>query len=162
MSQYYYTDGTERYGPFSIDQLKFKNITQDTLVWKEGQADWLPARDLSDLKDLFLMSSDPSASMPATMPYSGATPLAPPKNWLIESVLVTILCCLPLGIVGIIHATKVDTLWSTGQQEAAHKASQEAAKWVKIGFFIGIGVIGLYLIFMVFGVLASIGSGVSI
>jgi len=30
----------------------------------------------------------------------------PPKNWLVESILVTLFCCLPLGIAGIINASK--------------------------------------------------------
>ena len=34
----------------------------------------------------------------------------PPKNWLVESILVTLFCCLPLGIAGIINASKVEGL----------------------------------------------------
>jgi hypothetical protein len=95
--------------------------------------------------------------------YSSPVIETQPKNWLIESILVTILCCLPLGIVGIIHATKVDTLWSTGQREAAYKASQEAGKWVKIGAISGFIVIVLYIILMIFGVFASmLGSGMEV
>ena len=30
-----------------------------------------------------------------------------PKTWMVESVLATIFCCLPFGIVGIINASKV-------------------------------------------------------
>ncbi|MDQ3017399.1 MAG: CD225/dispanin family protein [Bacteroidota bacterium] len=71
-------------------------------------------------------------------------------------MLVTILCCLPFGIVGIIHATKVETLWNTGQRAEAIKASQDAAKWTKIGFIVGVVVIGIYMLMMVFGIVAGI------
>ena len=27
-----------------------------------------------------------------------------PKTWLVESILVTLFCCLPFGIVGIVNA----------------------------------------------------------
>ena len=77
-------------------------------------------------------------------------PSTPPKNWLVESILVTILCCLPFGIAGIIFATQVNTKWSNGDYEGARKSSMEAAKWTKIGFFVGLGVLVLWLI-AVFG-----------
>jgi hypothetical protein len=72
-----------------------------------------------------------------------------PKNWLVESILVTIFCCLPLGIVGIINASKVDGKYASGDYAGAQQSSAEAAKWTKIGFFVGIGVSVLYLIWMV-------------
>ncbi len=31
-----------------------------------------------------------------------STPRQKPKNYLIESILITLCCCLPLGIVGIV------------------------------------------------------------
>ena len=155
MSQYYYTDGKERYGPYTLDELKDKNITQETLVWKEGLVDWVPARNLSDLQSLFL--STPDFQTPSNVPYIPPVAEVRPKNWLVESILVTILCCLPFGIIGIINATKVDTFWTSGQYEAAHKASREAAKWVKWGAISGFVIIFLYALLMIFGVIAGLG-----
>jgi len=76
------------------------------------------------------------------------TPSAPPKTWLAESILVTIFCCLPFGIVGIVHAAKVDTAFNSGNYDGADRASSEAKKWTMIGFWIGIVGIGLYLLFL--------------
>jgi hypothetical protein len=81
---------------------------------------------------------------------------APPKNWLVESILVTIFCCLPLGIVGIINAAKVNTAFYAGDYEGAEIASEEAKKWTKIGFFVGLGFVVLYVILMMLGIGASI------
>lgn len=67
-----------------------------------------------------------------------------PKNWLVESILVTIFCCLPFGIAGIVFASKVNSLFDTGDYEGALKASKDAGKWTKIGFFIGLAVIIIY------------------
>ena len=58
-----------------------------------------------------------------------------PDNWLIWAILSTVLCCLPLGIVSIIYATKVDNLWNSGQQEEAIKASNMA----RLFFFLALG-----------------------
>src|ERR1700759_2376433 len=73
-------------------------------------------------------------------------PLQPrPKNWLVESILVTLFCCLPFGIAGIVFASQVNSKWSVGDYNGAMQASKDAGKWTKIGFFIGLGVIVLYL-----------------
>lgn len=37
-------------GPFSFDQLVQKGISPETLVWKQGMADWTPAWKVEDLK----------------------------------------------------------------------------------------------------------------
>lgn len=37
-------------GPFSFDQLVQKGISPETLVWKQGMADWAPAWKVEDLK----------------------------------------------------------------------------------------------------------------
>ena len=77
----------------------------------------------------------------------------PPKTWLIESVLVTVLCCLPFGLAGLIHAAKVESRFYAGDELGAESASREAERWTKIGFFTGLGFIvlffGWYFIIMV-------------
>ena len=72
-----------------------------------------------------------------------------PKNWLVESILVTLFCCLPFGIVGIINAAQVSSRYAAQQYDAAAEASREAAKWTKIGFWVGIAVVALYVLFVV-------------
>lgn len=76
-------------------------------------------------------------------------PQRAPKNYLVESILVTLFCCLPLGIVGIINATKVEGLFAAGDYESAQRAADDAKKWCKLGAIIGAVVIILYLIFWI-------------
>jgi hypothetical protein len=85
--------------------------------------------------------------MDQTQPFEQA-PQPRPKNWLVESILVTILCCLPFGIVGIINAAAVNGKYEAGDYAGALYSSQQAGKWTKIGFFVGLAVIVLYLIFV--------------
>ena len=70
-----------------------------------------------------------------------------PDNLLIWSILSTVLCCLPLGIVAIIQSNKVDTLWAVGD----HAGSQEAAKQAKLFCLISLvcGLLGYIIIFIV-------------
>jgi hypothetical protein len=73
----------------------------------------------------------------------------PPKTWLVESILVTLFCCLPFGIVGIINASKVESRFYSGDVDGAIRASEEAARWTKIGFWVGLSVVVLYFLFVV-------------
>ncbi len=95
---------------------------------------------------------------------SFGTPYAegpPPKNWLVESILVTIFCCLPFGIVGIINAASVSTKFAQGDLAGAQQASAAAAKWTKIGFFSGLAVGAIYMIMMFLGVGGALMSGIA-
>ena len=83
----------------------------------------------------------------------------PPKNWLVESILVTIFCCLPLGIVGIVFAVQVNKLYEGGDTEGAIQASANAGKWTKIGFWAGIITALIYLAFIfLFGGMAMMNN----
>ena len=73
-------------------------------------------------------------------------PSAPPKNWLVESILVLVFCCLPFGIAGIVFASQVNSKWAAGDYAGAVQASKDAAKWTKIGFFVGLACAILYCI----------------
>ena len=76
-----------------------------------------------------------------------------PKNWLAESILVTLFCCLPFGIAGIVNAAQVSSKFAAGDYDGALRASQEAGKWTKIGFWVGIGFSALcILLFVILGV----------
>jgi hypothetical protein len=74
----------------------------------------------------------------------------PPKTWLAESILVTIFCCIPFGIAGIVNASKVESKFYAGDIEGAYEASNNAKKWTMISFFAGLAV-GIIYALMIFG-----------
>ena len=81
-----------------------------------------------------------------------------PKNYLVESILVTIFCCQPFGIAGIVFASQVNSKYASGDYEGAKKASEDAKKWMKWGLIAGIIVVVLYLVFLfALGGLAMVG-----
>ena len=77
---------------------------------------------------------------------SSSTPNIPPKTWLLESILVTIFCCWPFGIASIVNAAKVEKLYKLGDIAGAQRASDQALKWLRIGFIIGIIVFAISFI----------------
>ncbi len=81
-----------------------------------------------------------------------SVPQTPPKNWLVESILVTIFCCLPFGIAGIVFASQVNSKMAAGDYNGALQASKDAARWTKIGFIIGAVLIaGSFVFSFLFG-----------
>jgi len=91
-------------------------------------------------------------------PSYGATP--PPSgsvnNYLVWSILTTLLCCLPFGVVAIIYSTQVDSKLRMGDYYGALDASKKAKMWCIISASISGAFIAIYFIF---GVLGAIFSG---
>lgn len=50
--KYYYNDGSDVRGPFEKSELIDKNITEETMVWVEGMASWLPAGQVPMFSDI--------------------------------------------------------------------------------------------------------------
>lgn len=135
--EYYILINNMKQGPFSLEDLRSKYITGNTMVWRNGLAQWVPASQLEEL-----------ASIVNAVPPEPPIPM--PKTWMVESILVTCFCCLPFGIVGIINASKVSSSYAQGFFQEAQRASAEAGKWTKIGFGIGLGVWILYILIYAF------------
>lgn len=52
MKIYYIHDGKEQTGPFTFEELKQKQITPITMVWREGLKNWVKAGDLNELSQI--------------------------------------------------------------------------------------------------------------
>ncbi|MBJ7337837.1 CD225/dispanin family protein [Mycolicibacterium sp.] len=74
-------------------------------------------------------------------------PTGQPDSNLVWGILVTVLCCLPLGIVSIVKATQVSGLWGQGRYAEAQKAADDAKKFAIWGAIAGVVVGVIYLIF---------------
>lgn len=46
---YYYLDGLEKKGPYSSDELKARNVSDETLVFADGMKNWTAIKDLPEL-----------------------------------------------------------------------------------------------------------------
>lgn len=141
--EYYLYQNKEKQGPLSLEEVKRKNLTPNTLVWHTGLSNWVEARTIPELNDFFQnMPPEP----PVTEETSETPPPPPmPKTWLVESILVTLFCCLPFGIAGIIYAAQVEGAYYAGDYKKAYSFSKQAKTWTLWGFAsIGICII-LYL-----------------
>jgi hypothetical protein len=53
-------DNEEQKGPFTIDDLKNENITEETYLWCEGMGSWEKAKQIPQLKELFQIKKTPT------------------------------------------------------------------------------------------------------
>ncbi|MDR1675867.1 MAG: CD225/dispanin family protein [Tannerella sp.] len=157
--EYFYLNGETKVGPLSLEALKYAPVTPTTLVWTNTIPDWVEARTLPELESLFNSAVPPPPPASSTVPPQASyyaekfgnpgTPPPMPENYLVWAILTTVLCCLPLGIVSIINATKVSTLYAQGDYAGAQKAADDAKKWAMWGAIVGGIVVILYIIFIV-------------
>lgn len=75
---------------------------------------------------------EPPLQGPPVGDSSVEIPPLKPSNWLWQSILVTIFCCLPFGIIGIVYAVKVDSLYYRGQYAESERFARKAKMWTLI------------------------------
>jgi eukaryotic-like serine/threonine-protein kinase len=66
-----------------------------------------------------------------------------PPTHMENAIATTLCCCIPAGIVSIVYASKVKTLWNAGDYEGAAEASNNAKTWYTVAVCGGLAIIGL-------------------
>lgn len=150
--KYYMHIGGQQVGPYEENELPSHGLTASTMVWREGMPDWVAASQVPELSHLLPPSQQPPSYQPQPsygpqQPYGVQPPM--PDTYMVWAVLVTVFCCLPFGIVSIVKASQVSSLYSQGRYQEAVAASEAAKKWAIwsaiagvvlsiIGFFLGL------------------------
>ena len=110
------------------------------------------------------------ASAPAPQPippqYAYDTPQQPAgqpainsTTYLVFAILVTVLCCLPLGIPAIVFATKISSAQAAGDFLGAQDAAKKSKMWSIIAAVSGVVASILIVVFYVVILGAAIGGG---
>lgn len=160
---WYFAQNNQQHGPVSEEELKFKIrsgiLVGSSLVWKEGMSDWKPASAVTEFSMLVgspISSSERLGSSNETPPFSD--PYSPPQNSPVPSfspptqtgppingggilafgIMVTMLCCMPFGIAGIVYAAQINSKQSVGDYLGAQESARIAMMWNWIGFGIGL------------------------
>jgi len=96
----------------------------------------------------------PPAYEPSSAPASGG--LGPvQQTWLVPSILATIFCCLPAGVVGIVFGAMANSANGVGDYAKAHANARTAKIWFWVSFGIGVAFALLYGGMMIIGVAAG-------
>lgn len=83
-------------------------------------------------------------------------PQLPPDSGMVWAILTTIFCCLPFGIVAIVKASNVSTLWAQGNYDAAMAAAKSSKNWSLAAAISAVVVWIIYFVF--FGIAIAAGS----
>lgn len=159
--KYFIVENNQPVGPYEINELVAKGLKGDDLVWCEGMDQWTTASNVSEIMVVLTQSETVPPVMPLNMnqppvyvagqmveePVGQSVP-ACPNTWLVASIIVTLFCCAPFGIAGIVYAAKVETLWQSNRYEEAEKASRNAKKWMLTAFICGFVFYSLYTVLM--------------
>lgn len=77
---YFILINNQQQGPYTIDELRQRGITQESLVWAEGMPQWTPAWQVEELKPLFFQSSNNGFNGEAGNSTPGSTTPPPPPT----------------------------------------------------------------------------------
>ena len=132
------------YGPVAEDQLR-QWISEgradgQTLAQAEGSTDWKPLASFPEFAALFAATTPaPSAGPPRSQP-AWTPPAAKPDipTYLPHAIVVTLCCCLPLGIPAIVYAAQVSSKLAAGDIAGARAASNNARTWFWIALAVGL------------------------
>lgn len=163
---WYFSKNGMQLGPVTQEELSEKaksgEVSSSDLVWKEGLPDWIPLGQVPEFQSLGIRPAVPPQIPQAglgTIPIQQPAPVAPSSyvgqtvpNYLWQSIVVTVLCCMPFGVVAIVFAAKVDGLVARGDIAGAMSASASAKTWTTVGAIVG----GLFTLGMM--ILMAIGA----
>ncbi len=80
-NSYYVADGDQRKGPFSLVELRPLGLSPQTLVWRQGMADWQPAGGVAELAAMFSAPAEPREEAFSPLPPGAPSPAAPPLGY---------------------------------------------------------------------------------
>ena len=75
-----------------------------------------------------------------------------PDTYMVWAVLVTVFCCLPFGIVSIVKASQVSSLYSQGRYQEAVAASEAAKKWAIWSAIAGVVISIMVIVLQIVGI----------
>ena len=56
--KYYYLDGIEKKGPYTLEEILSRNLSSDTIIYREDKTNWLALSDFEELNPIETIESD--------------------------------------------------------------------------------------------------------
>lgn len=164
----YFTSGNEQYGPYTAEEFARLGIPGDTLIWYAGLNSWIPAAEAPLTSGLYDTGNHRDSDMenaetertqivrndrkdePIEVEVmddfddddfdndSNLNDYPQPATHLAWAIVTTLMCFLPFGVISLIYANRVNTLWDEGKYEDAILYSKRANIWGWWAFGFGI------------------------
>ena len=157
--EYYIASPQGPLGPYTVEQLKARQLKPDEMVWRAGLAGWVRADELEEIAVVFSNtalpptfnraafdnnnrpSSESEQAQPNTNPTSDI-PCPPTYRWL---AIIAFLGLVPCAIIALIKSIMVTRMWEEGNVEGAARQSRKVLLWGILGLAIGIPLDILYM-----------------
>ncbi len=95
------------------------------------------------------MTAPQQQQQPFGVYVNPAAPSAPPASVLGWSIATALCCCPPLGVVSIVFAARVSSLWNAGDYAGALDAHAKARTWAWVAFGLGLLINVLWVLLQV-------------
>ena len=154
---YFYLDGDVQRGPVTAEDL-IRVITPQTLIWCEGMESWTAASLVPEIRSLLTSNEivpggaervigtpPPSVGISA----GSVTIPAKPNNYLVWSILLTLLCGSIPGIVGIALGITCNQRYAEGDYKGAELASSMARNCILVSVVLAVILLGVVLMMFV-------------
>lgn len=159
MEKYWIIVDGKPQGPFFVDQITCRNDFNEKMpVWSPSMDDWSEAGNVeafasalqqrvADYVEVDVENVEPqtvieepkqSPSPQWVRPADEIDGVKKPPSYLGWSVAMTVCCCLPAGVIGIIYSSMVGQKWMRGDVEGALKASERAQWSIIVAFVLGL------------------------
>ncbi len=150
-------------GPFSIDDLRLRrDFAAELPVWSKGLSDWTTAGQVEELAAALencapeeVTAEEVSSPSRPSRPEQSSGAETGGRRWVSEAavteegekipntymgwnIAMTLCCCMPMGIAGIIFSSMVKQRWYRGDIEGAKKASEIAAWCLILSIVLGL------------------------
>lgn len=145
MKIWIYLNGLQQ-GPYTLDQLRLLSLDPSTPVWYDGLPRWQPAHLAPLTAGLFAADNaagDPSRQgfvppQPGPDVYGSARQASaysqmPPRpaTYMVWCIILTILCCSPFALAGIVTGAISSSRYNSGDYAGA-KSMSTATEWLII------------------------------
>ncbi|MDE6402391.1 MAG: GYF domain-containing protein, partial [Muribaculaceae bacterium] len=143
--EYYIASPQGPLGPYTIEQLKARQLKPDDLLWRDGLTEWTKACELEELSAVLNSQATPPTFDRAafenannlstdreqeqqqnTTPAVDNGPCPPTYRWL---AIIAFLGLVPCAIVALIKSIMVTRLWEEGNPAGAARQSRQVLIW---------------------------------
>lgn len=80
------------------------------------------------------------------------------RDYLVWSILTTLFCCVPFGIVSIVYAAKANSAYDAGNFDEHSRCADKAKIWMILGAVLGLISIVLYAVIQGVGVYCALNA----
>ncbi|HMQ86283.1 MAG TPA: DUF4339 domain-containing protein [Flavilitoribacter sp.] len=153
VKEYYIARGTEKSGPFSLEELLSQEIRSNTLIWKSGWSNWKPASEVPEIPVSALRAPVPPPAPPPIFDYSRVEDKAG-VDYKIAMIITAVFALFQvfgrpwaLQTYGVaISTAMVCFVWYYFRKYFDAAGDKPTGTWINwiIGAYVGFGVLNLF------------------